>query len=485
MLPVSDLYACLGVGRTASPEQVRQAYRNAARRFHPDVNSDPQAADEFKIVVSAYEVLNDPGRRAEYDSAFRTAPQPYFSVNITYSRTKLLRLAEPQIVYALVDVRARVDVQMPNPPLNICLVIDRSTSMQGQRLEQVKIAARQIVENLTEHDIFSVVTFSDHAEVVLPAQPIANKNAIYSKIASIYATGGTEILQGLQVGLLELQNHLGPSTISHLVLLTDGRTYGDEDDCMLLAVLAENDGIMFSGLGIGDEWNDAFLDKLTSRTGGQSHYISSPPVVTRLLIDQVRGIGQSLGRMRFQIVTDNGVRIKSAFRVAPEAQALPADNQPITVGKLEKDGNISVLLELVVSTTPDPERPIARLWVIGDILKTAEHGQRLVADLRLEQVDKPDLAPPPTGLVAALDRLTLYRLQEKAWADAEQGNIVQATQRLQTLATRLLANGERELAQVAMSEANRLNQTHQISSENRKRIKYGTRALIAPPKNSP
>lgn len=485
MLPVTDLYACLGVSRTASPEQVRQAYRNAARRFHPDVNSDPLAADEFKIIASAYEVLIDPQRRTEYDATVRTTSQPYFSTHIAYSRTKLLRLAEPQIVYALVDINTRPDVQIPNPPLNLCLVIDRSTSMQGQRLEQVKAAARQIVENLTERDIFSLITFSDHAEIVLPAQPVANKNAINSKIASVYATGGTEILQGLQIGMLELQKNLGPSTISHLVLLTDGRTYGDEDDCMLLAVLAENDGVMFSGLGIGDEWNDAFLDRLASRTGGQSHYVSSPAVVTNLLIDQVRGIGHSLGRIRLQLVADNGVQIKSAFRVAPEAQSLPTDNQPMTVGKLEKNGMISVLLELVVSTTPDPDRSIARLWVIGDILKTAEYGQRVVTDLRLEQVDKPDPTPPPPGLVAALDRLTLYRLQEKAWADAEQGNIVQATQRLQTLATRLLANGERELAQVAMSEASRLNQTHQISSENRKRIKYGTRALIAPPKNSP
>ena len=85
--------------------------------------------------------------------------------------------------------------------------------------------------------------------------------------------------------------------------------------------------------------------------------------------------------------------------------------------------------------------------------------------------------------MAALDKVTLYRLQEKAWSDVEEGNIPRATQRLQTLASRLLATGERELASIAMNEAARLNQTRQISAENRKRIKYGTRALIPPPKS--
>jgi hypothetical protein len=204
-----------------------------------------------------------------------------------------------------------------------------------------------------------------------------------------------------------------------------------------------------------------------------------------MLSEQVHTIGQSLGRVRFQLVLDNGVQLKSAFRVAPEAQSLPVDTQPITIGKLEKNSSMSVLLELVVGTTVEHERPMAHLWVIGDILKADEHGQRKVSNMRLPQTDKPEFETPPTNLVSALDRLTLYRLQEKAWADAEQGNIAQATQRLQTLATRLLANGEPELAQVAISEANRLNQTRQISSENRKRIKYGTRALIPPPKNTP
>ena len=479
-----DLYACLGVPRKATPDQIRQAYRLAARRFHPDVNHDPQAQEEFKVITYAHEILNDPQRRSEYDARLANNPKSAFTTALQYSRSKLMRLPEAQVVYVLADVIPAAAPKTARPSINLCLVVDRSTSMQGVRLDQVNTAAQQIVESLKASDTFAVVAFSDRAEVIVPTQPCANKPAIISKISTIHAGGGTEILQGLLCGLMELQQTIGPDTINHLILLTDGRTYGDEDDCLLLATLAQTDGITISGLGLGDEWNDAFIDRLSSLTGGVSRYISAPAVVTRLLAEHVHGLGDSLGRIQIQTTCDPGVKLVSAFRVAPEAQPLAADNQPIRLGTLNQGEPISVLLEFTVSSTTDPDRSMARLWVIGDILSAGKTGERWPADISLQQTDSADSTPPPLAIVTALDKLTLYRLQEKAWADAEEGNIAKATQRLQTLASRLQATGQHELATVALAEAARLNQTRQISAENRKRIKYGTRALIPPSSKS-
>jgi hypothetical protein len=166
--------------------------------------------------------------------------------------------------------------------------------------------------------------------------------------------------------------------------------------------------------------------------------------------------------------------------VAPETQPIATTTLPASIGKLMANSAISLLFEFTVSTNTDAERALARLRFFGDILTPDSSGQQHTLDIRIGQSDTPDTAQPPLHLVAALDKLTLYRLQEKAWADAEEGNIVKATERLQTLASRLLASGENELASIAVSEANRLEKTHQISAENRKKIKYGTRALIPP-----
>jgi curved DNA-binding protein len=69
-----DYYDILGVGRDASPEDIRRAYRTLARRYHPDVNKEAGAEDRFKEIGEAYEVLSDEQRRREYDN-----PSPRFA----------------------------------------------------------------------------------------------------------------------------------------------------------------------------------------------------------------------------------------------------------------------------------------------------------------------------------------------------------------------------------------------------------------------
>ena len=71
-----DYYSVLGIPRSAGPDEIKRAFRQLAREHHPDVNQDPKAAERFKEINEAYQVLSDPERRAYYDRTGRTDSTP-------------------------------------------------------------------------------------------------------------------------------------------------------------------------------------------------------------------------------------------------------------------------------------------------------------------------------------------------------------------------------------------------------------------------
>lgn len=479
-----DLYSVLGVARTATADEIKAAYRNAARRFHPDANTNPGASEEFKQVAEAYAVLGDPTRRTNYDATVtRVRTGPLLEPHFIFSREVLPQINEPQVLYVLAEVLPAFHAELPDPPINLCVAIDRSTSMQGARLDQVKASVLNVIDSLRENDSFSVVAFSDKAEVIVSAQQgLTERTLAKAKVSTLHANGGTEILQGLLCGLTELHQHLSPAAVNHLILLTDGRTYGDEEDCLMLAGLAATDGISISGLGIGDEWNDKFLDELTGRTGGTTTYISSPQQVKTFIQDRVRGLGSAYAeRLALQITLDPNMTLFSAFKVSPEPGPVPISEQPLRLGSLPKRQSVSILLRFLLPPMTEGVQTLARLAFFADVVSLGRQGERIISDIALPVVNNPPPATPPTAMLDALSRLSQYRMQERAWQEADSGDIVSAAQRLQTLSTRLLASNQTDLAKVALAEARRLENTHILSEEAKKHLKYGTRALLLAP----
>ncbi len=482
-----NLYAILGIPPEASSDDIREAYRLAARRFHPDANTNEGADLQFRDIAAAYEILGNPLQRSQYDSSirkFKNEPS-YYTLRITPSKRVLNTLDEPQVYYLLLDiVPMRFEAHKRQAAnLNLTLVLDRSTSMRGLRLDKVKIAAHQIIDQLTQEDILSVVTFSDRADTIIPARTVTDKISLRSMVSMMRAEGGTEIFHGLNAGLEQCSKHAGPRLVNHIILLTDGRTFGDEAQCLKLAEKAADQGIGISAMGIGEEWNDEFLDAIASRTGGTSTYINSPGAVVKFLNERVRSLGDTfVERMQLTIAPDADVKLESLFRLQPSPQPIEVHPQPIQLGSMEFNRTASILIQLQMPPSPKAGiRTVVRLDVTGDVIGSQRPGYKVLGDTSVEFAENPPPENPPLAILDALGKLTLYRMQQKAEESLTHGNVSEATRRLENLATRLLAAGQEDLAQMAIVEARRVSSTNMLSEEGRKTLKFGTRMLLALP----
>lgn len=481
-----NYYSILGIPRDVNQEEIRKAYFRAARRFHPDKNISPGDTEFFIDVKEAYEILSDPQKRAIYDAILppeRILTLPV-SQKITYSRENLALMHEPQLVYALLEyspVKETMD-NIPIPPLNLCLAIDRSTSMKGGNLDIVKATAIQLMKRLRSQDIFSIVVFSDRAEVLIPSTHDGDLSKFESLILMLQTSGATEIYNGLSAAYKEVNRYYDPAFINHIILLTDGHTYGDENNCLELADEAMNQSIGISGLGIGPEWNDVFIDELARRTGGSSFYVSSPQDIQHLLMERLDNLWKIYaGNVSIEFKVSDRVKLRYAFRLQPEPGLLSIEN-PIHLGPLLRTGNLTILMEFLVSSTEDAN--VIELLEGQIIVSSAT--QRIPGLLIPIRLDRPvrmkesSPTPPPKEIIRALSRLSLYRSQEQAYLEVEKGEFDLASQHLQRLASHLIQLGNQDLARTVLLEAKTIQEKQTYTLEGNKRIKYGTRALLLP-----
>ncbi|MCP4425214.1 MAG: VWA domain-containing protein [Chloroflexi bacterium] len=465
--------------KDASAETIRDAFASLLSQFKQE--SEDQPTDPaYERILHAYNVLNDPDRRATYDSLMvelETAVSPLI-VNIQASRDQIPLSESAQLIYLLVDLLPPETYTKSNRSLNMSLIIDRSTSMKGERLKHVKSALELLINKLAPDDVISVVSFSDRAEVVVPSESASNKQALMSKVRSIFTSGGTEIYQGLAAGMNQIRQAPLSQHTNHLILLTDGHTYGDADQCLQLAREAARQNVDFSAFGIGSEWNDQFLDKLVAPSGGQSQYIETPIQIIDFLRERIKGLGNIYARdLRLSTAFPKSVTPQFSFKLSPFAQPLALNGDEIMLGNIEGRQALSFLLELRI----EPQTINARINIpLNFTAKLPQQPKHTFKhQFQISALADAHLSDPPPDIKKAVRLLNMYRMNEKVMDDVEAGRLEAATRRMRHLTTRLLEVGETKLAQQAHAEGDRLASMGTLSLEGRKKLKFGTRALLA------
>ena len=180
----------------------------------------------------------------------------------------------------------------PRAPAALEVVLDRSGSMQGDRLEAAKAALESLVDRLDPSDNFGLVVFDDDVQVAIPAGPLTDKDAVRYVIRSIHPGGMTNLSGGLLRGLQEARRVKADGSAT-LVLLSDGHANAgvtSHEDLGSIASDARGRGVTTSTIGIGLDYDEALLASLSKGGAGDAHFAEEGDTAGAALASEVDGL---------------------------------------------------------------------------------------------------------------------------------------------------------------------------------------------------
>jgi Ca-activated chloride channel family protein len=398
-------------------------------------------------------------------------------------RPYLATVDTPQVAYLLLEILPSQAVAQVRMPLNVSFVLDHSGSMKGEKMDRVRRATSRAFELLGREDTASVVVFDHRTNVLIPSGPVTNLADIQKKINGIRDAGGTQIAPAVERGLREIDRG-SKQGLPRLVLLTDGQTE-NERECLFQADQAGKRGVPITALGVGQDWNEDLLIEMANRSGGTADYIASADKIDEYFQTTVqRAQATAIHNANLTLRLVQGVLPRAVWQVFPLISNL--GYQPITdrdvsvpLGEVESNGGRTLLIELLVDPRPAGQYRIGMAEVSYDIPAMNLQGGRTRSDIMLTFTQDAGLTSQVTAPVMNIvEKVSAFKLQTRALSDLESGNVAAATQKLQNAVTRLLSQGELELAQTMQQEITNLQQNGQLSSEGQKTMKFGTRKTV-------
>lgn len=235
---------------------------------------------------------------------------------------------------------------------SVILIVDKSSSMEGRKMELARIAAIGVVDNLRPIDSIGVLIFDNSHEWAVPLRRAEDRALIKRLIAGIMPDGGTQIAPALTEAYNRMVRATG--TYKHIVLLTDG--IAEEGNSMEIANAAAQNRITVSTVGLGQDVNRAYLQKVADLAKGKAYFVLNPEELTQILLrDVMEHTGSTTVEKPIQ------ARVK---RQAELFQGLDLARAPQLKGyvRFEAKPQADTLLSVV---SPPDEDPLFTRWQYG------------------------------------------------------------------------------------------------------------------------
>jgi len=234
-----------------------------------------------------------------------SAEQPVLNILVTPERSKVLRQSGDDVIFH-VEVQGQNRKPLKRVPLNLAVVLDRSGSMSGAKLEQAKQAASSVVDQLSAGDVFSLVTYNTDVQVLVPAQQVGNRERLHSKINAIRCGGSTALYAGVEEGSNQVREYLDRNKINRVILLSDGMANVGPRSPADLARLGSRlveDRINVTTIGLGDDYNEDLMMALAESSAANYYYVKDAEKLPGIFREEL-GYLQSVVARNIRIIIE-------------------------------------------------------------------------------------------------------------------------------------------------------------------------------------
>lgn len=277
--------------------------------------------------------------------------------------------------FLMLNVRAAAEELASTPaPVNLSIVIDRSRSMEGQRLENALAAARGMVRRLRDGDTVSVITYNTETTVVVPATVLdsRSRDTVLFSLRGVQAQGHTCISCGIESGLDAMGRRPG---VSRMLLLSDGEANAgirDVPGFHRLAQTARERDVSISSIGVDVDYNERVMFAVAQSSNGRHYFVESPAGLPRIFDEELDSLVRTVAsRAEVELDLAPGVQMLEVMD-----RSFTRDGSRILVpfGAFAQNDTKTLLVRLRVPRGPAGDRPVARVRMRYEDLTRARPG---------------------------------------------------------------------------------------------------------------
>ncbi|HUC80758.1 MAG TPA: VWA domain-containing protein [Flavisolibacter sp.] len=203
-------------------------------------------------------------------------------------------------------------------PLNLSIVIDRSGSMAGEKMEFAKKAAKDILDKLSPDDFVSVVVYDELIDVIQTAVPVLYKDSIKTKIDKVRPRGSTNLWGGSERGYEQVKANYKRNYVNRVLLISDGLANAGMTNPLRIKTLVQEfkdiEGISISTFGVGLDYNETLMTDMAENGAGNYYFIDKADKMAAMFEKELNGLQNVVAQnAELRITLPRGVSVSKVY----------------------------------------------------------------------------------------------------------------------------------------------------------------------------